>query len=271
MGLGQDALARQSSASPGPDLPTAPQLTIVPRRPARRNRAVTILKVPRFWPSLQLGRSSSKAGDPLMASKMSPAVGLDAFGSESTPAAAVVAAPAAPSRYAADVWLPVALKWFAVILLSAGIAVAAVFGYQRRIARTTGATGSVTVETAPVGLAVTMDGKLLGNTPLTTVLTPGAYKLQVGTVPNVRIINVNVTAGSSNRSTCRIRQPGADRQLERWRAASADRAHSPSRARRWTAARSIAGGARQSRAGRSSDRGPHQRWRRQACGVDPAS
>ena len=70
-----------------------------------------------------------------MASKMSPAVGLDAFGSEATPAVAVAAGtPAAPSRYAADVWLPVALKWFAVILLSAGIAVAGVFGYQRRMA-----------------------------------------------------------------------------------------------------------------------------------------
>ena len=87
MGLGRDALARQSFASPGPDLPTTPpRLAIVRRRPVRRNRPVTILKVPRFWPWLQLGPTSSKAGDPLMASKMSPAVGLDAFGSEATPA-----------------------------------------------------------------------------------------------------------------------------------------------------------------------------------------
>jgi len=158
---------------------------------------VAILKVPRFWPWLQLGPTSSKAGDQLMASKMSPAVGLDAFGSEATPAVAVAAGTsAAPSRYAADVWLPVALKWFAVILLSAGIAVAAVFGYQRRIARTA-PTGSVTVETAPVGLAVSMGGKSLGITPLTTVLAPGAYELQVGTAPNLRTIKVNVTAGTS--------------------------------------------------------------------------
>jgi hypothetical protein len=71
-----------------------------------------------------------------------------------------------------------------------------VFGYQRRMARTA-ATGSVTVETAPVGLAVTMGGKSLGKTPVTTSLAPGAYELQVGSAPNVRIIKVNVTAGTS--------------------------------------------------------------------------
>ena len=98
---------------------------------------------------------------------------------EATPAVAVAAGtPAAPSRYAADVWLPVALKWFAVILLSAGIAVAAVFGYQRRMARTA-ATGSVTVETSPVGLDVSLGGKSLGKTPLTTSLAPGAYDVQL--------------------------------------------------------------------------------------------
>ena len=124
------------------------------------------------------------------------AVGLDDLVPKRPPAVAVAAGtPAAPSRYAADVWLPVALKWFAVILLSAGIAVAAVFGYQRRMARTA-ATGSVTVETAPVGLPVSMGGKSLGITPLTTVLAPGAYELQVGTAPNLRTIKVNVTAGT---------------------------------------------------------------------------
>lgn len=198
MGLGQDALARRSVASPGTDLPTAPRLAIVRRRPIRRNRPVAIVKVPRLWPWLQPGPISPKAGDPLMASKMPPAVGLDAFGSEVSPSksVAVATSPGAP-LLAAAVWVPIAAKWLAVILLSAGIAVAAVFGYQRRMARTAAAVGSVTVETAPVGLPVTMAGKSLGNTPLTTSLAPGAYELQVGSAPNVRTIKVNVTAGTS--------------------------------------------------------------------------
>ena len=142
-----------------------------------------------------------------MASKMPPAIGLDAFGSETSPATVVVpAAPALPKARdavrewgpsAVGEWVPSVFKWMAVVLLSASVAVAAVFGYQRWIARTSAAPGSVTVETTPAGLPVSLGGKALGNTPLTTSLAPGTYDLQVGSGPNVRIMKVNVTAGAS--------------------------------------------------------------------------
>src|SRR4051812_3284551 len=141
MGLGQDALARRSLAPPRPDLPNPPRLALV-RRPVRSHRPVTILKVPRFWSWFQPGRISSKAGDPLMATKLPPAIGLEAFGSEASPIRPVAAAPAAATASEAGKWIPVAAKWLAVIVLSAGIAVAAMFGYQRRMARAA-STGSV--------------------------------------------------------------------------------------------------------------------------------
>jgi hypothetical protein len=84
----------------------------------------------------------------------------------------------------------------AVVILSAGLAVAGVFVYQRRFVRPAN-TGSVTVETSPVGLEVTNGGKSLGKTPLTTALAPGSYELQIGSAPNVRTIKITVTAGSS--------------------------------------------------------------------------
>jgi hypothetical protein len=87
-------------------------------------------------------------------------------------------------------------KWAAVVLLSAGLAIAGLIGYQRRFPRVP-ATGNVTIETTPAGLDVVVAGKSLGKTPLTTSLAPGAYDVQVGTAPEVRTLKVNVTAGTS--------------------------------------------------------------------------
>jgi len=160
---------------------------------------VTILKVPRLWPALLIGRVATVAQATRPAH--APADALDAFGSESdpTPAPKVRIAPPPPSPrtpFETPKWLPIAAKWTAVVLASAAIAVAGVFLYQKRFAVAT-TSGTVTVETSPSGLEVTLAGKSLGKTPLTTTLAAGAYELQVGSEPNVRTVKVNISAGSS--------------------------------------------------------------------------
>ena len=161
---------------------------------------MTILKVPRLWPALQFGRVATVA-QAATAPAHAPADGLDSFGSESdpTPAPKVRIAPPPPSPRTpikTPKWLPIAAKWTAVVLASAAIAVAGVFLYQKRFAVAT-TTGTVTVETSPSGLDVTLAGKSIGKTPLTTTLAAGAYELQVGSETNVRTLKVNVSAGSS--------------------------------------------------------------------------
>jgi hypothetical protein len=160
---------------------------------------VTILKVPRLWPALLIGRVATVAQATRPAH--APADALDAFGSESdpTPAPKVRIAPPPPSPrtpFETPKWLPIAAKWTAVVLASAAIAVASVFLYQKRFALAT-TSGTVTVETSPSGLEVTLGGKSLGKTPLTTTLAAGAYELQVGSEPTVRTVKVNISAGSS--------------------------------------------------------------------------
>jgi PEGA domain-containing protein len=168
---------------------------------------VTILRIPRLWPALQVGRLSPAA--PALASTATAAApaspdGLDAFGSESDPVPAVpkvrVAPPPPPPRPKRSVqipkWLPVAAKWAAVIVLSAATAIGSVFLYQKRFARAA-TTGTVTINTTPSGLDVVLAGKSLGKTPLTTTLAAGSYDMQVGAAPNTRAVKVNVIAGSS--------------------------------------------------------------------------
>jgi eukaryotic-like serine/threonine-protein kinase len=161
---------------------------------------VTILKVPRLWLAFQVGRAATVARA-AAAPAHAPADGLDAFGSESEPKPApkVRIAPPPPSPRTPikmPKWLPTAALWTAVIVATAAVAVAGVFLYQKRFA-VTATSGTVTVETTPPGLEVTLAGKSLGKTPLTTTMAAGAYELQVGSQPNVRTVKVNVSAGSS--------------------------------------------------------------------------
>jgi PEGA domain-containing protein len=161
---------------------------------------VTILKVPRLWPVFQLGRVATVA-QAAAAPAHAPADGLDSFGSESEPKPVpkVRLAPPPPSPRTPikmPKWLPMAAKWTAVIVASAAFAVAGVFLYQKRFV-VNATSGTVTVETTPSGLEVTLAGKSLGKTPLTTTMAAGAYELQVGSQPHVRTVKVNVSAGSS--------------------------------------------------------------------------
>jgi hypothetical protein len=166
---------------------------------------VTILRIPRLWPALLAGRMSPTA--PALASRATaPADGLDAFGSEADPPAAVpkvrVATPL-PSQprqpkqpFTVPKWVPVTAKWSAVIVLTASTAIAGVFIYQKRFAPAA-TTGSVTLDTTPSGLEVVLAGKTLGKTPLTTTLAAGSYEMQVGAAPNARTVKVNVAAGTA--------------------------------------------------------------------------
>lgn len=161
---------------------------------------MTILKVPRLWPAMQVGRVATVA-QAAAAPAHAPADGLDSFGSESepkpVPKVRIAPPPSSPrTPFKMPKWLPTAAKWTAVIVVTAAVAVTGVFLYQKRfVAAST--SGTVTVETAPSGLDVTLAGKSLGKTPLTTTLAVGAYELQVGSQPNVRTVRVNVSAGSS--------------------------------------------------------------------------
>ena len=165
---------------------------------------MTILRIPRLWPALQVGRMSSAAAPVLASSAAAPAEGLDAFGSESEPASNIpkvrVAPPPPPPQpkrpRTMPKWLPVAAKWTAVVVLTAAVAIAGVFLYQKRFARAA-TTGTVTLDTTPSGLDVVLAGKSLGKTPLTTTLAAGSYELQVGVAPTARTIKVTVAAGTS--------------------------------------------------------------------------
>ena len=156
------------------------------------------MKNTRFWFATQFGRPSA-AGASAGVRLGGSADGLDAFGSEADRAsdhertAAVTAAPVTVGGN--RVALAVA-KWTAVVVLTAALAVAAVFGYQRRFAPPV-TTGQVTFETTPAGLDVVIAGRALGKTPLTATLTAGAYEVQVGSPPNVRVVKLNVSAATS--------------------------------------------------------------------------
>ncbi len=178
---------------------------------------MTILKIPRLWAGLQVARVSA-AAHAIAASPAPSPEGLDAFGSEADPVAklpvthppvakppvskpSVSKSPATarsrPAPYRAALkWAPAVGKWFAVILLSAAVAIAGVFTYQRRFAKAA-TTGSVTLETTPSGLDVVLAGKSIGKTPLTTTLAAGSYEIQVGAAPNIRTVKLDVTAGTS--------------------------------------------------------------------------
>jgi len=201
MPFGGDALARRPLSPVAPEGQATPRLEVVEAHPIRSNRPVAILKIPRFWSATQFGRVSAAANVGQVASAR--AEGLDAFGSEADPiprpkSPPPAAAPPSPvvRKPVSFTWVPAAAKLSAIVLLSAGTALAGMYEYQRRFAR--GATtGSVTLETTPAGLDVVLAGKSLGKTPLTTTLAAGSYDLQVGSEPSVRTVKITVAAGSS--------------------------------------------------------------------------
>ena len=148
------------------------------------------LKLPRFWPAHPAGRASGATAR----NATNGDVGLDAFRSEvdvGTSNAAPAPAPSAKSARGSAV-----AKWTVIVLLCGGVAAAGAWGYPRRLAPAA-PTGLVTIVTDPSGLEVVIRGKSVGKTPLTTSLAPGAYDVQVGAAAAMRVVTVNVTAGTS--------------------------------------------------------------------------
>src|SRR6476469_8572226 len=91
MALSGDARARQPVSPEPPQRELMPRLELVQLRPVRRKRPVAILKIPRLWPAMPVGRMPAAAtARPLRSAE---AEGLDAFGSEAEPAVEPVAAP----------------------------------------------------------------------------------------------------------------------------------------------------------------------------------
>jgi hypothetical protein len=189
MRLGRQGVARQPVSPPAPRAVPPPKLELVTHREVRRKRPVAILKVPRFW--------SASGRAPAAAEAFGPAKGLDAFPSESAPIVPIqVDAPNSPAPARPGFNWASAAKTTAVILVTAALAVAGVFGVQSRLRRTA-TTGTVTIETNPAGLDLSVDGKPLGKTPLTTVLASGSHDLQVGTIGDVRNFKIDVSAGTA--------------------------------------------------------------------------
>src|SRR3954464_11160034 len=99
MAISGDARARQLVSPEPPQRESMPRLELVQLRPVRRKRPVAILKIPRLWPAMPVGRMPAAATARTLRSD--EAEGLDAFGSESEPPSRLVAAAAPPAPAAA--------------------------------------------------------------------------------------------------------------------------------------------------------------------------
>ena len=178
------------------------EAAVGPEPAGRQQEPVAIIRVPRLWPGA--ARAAATSNGPAVVLTDALADGLDAFGSEVAhegptlvPDPAPAAVPGQPDWSVPRDWTGVvaALKWVGVILFSAGIAAAAVWEYQRRIA--VSQTGSVTIQTTPPGREVFVDGRSLGLTPVTVALAPASYAFQVGSGAERRDLAVDVPAGGS--------------------------------------------------------------------------
>ena len=126
--------------------------------------------------------------------------GLSAFDSETAPRPALVHArdvvtlpkpvAVAPARGGS------AVMWVAAILATAAAAAAGTWGYQRFAATTEPA--SLTLQTTPPGLQVTIGGKQMGLTPLTVSLPAGEYPVTLARPDgSERSLAVTLVAGAS--------------------------------------------------------------------------
>jgi hypothetical protein len=161
---------------------------------------VAIIRIARLWP----GAERAAAPAPAVVVDVDPIKdSLDAFGSETAGFSSGPAAPSAPAVYRSPgepgarfdrTSGAAALKWLAVVVLSAGVAGAGVWQYYRVAAP---ATGSLTIQTTPAGLEVGIDGRPSGVTPLTVALAPASYSIQIGNGAQRRDLTVSVSAGTS--------------------------------------------------------------------------
>jgi hypothetical protein len=122
------------------------------------------------------------------ASPKNPKDGLDAFAAETVPLAKAVEW---SRRQARQLIIGSAI---AAVGIAAGAS--ATVAYQRWFARTA-RLASLTIETLPSGLGVSIDGTSRGRTPLTLTLPPRAYEAVVGSGNDQRIVKATLAAGAA--------------------------------------------------------------------------
>jgi PEGA domain len=194
---------RDAEEAPGPGR-TGALLARVRESVRRLEQPVAIIRVARVWPRFrpkpETGAGSLALPLPAVVHADLMADSLDAFRSEadSVPGMAVPlqqSTPSAEKEAGGRSGTNTTLKSIAVVALSATIAAAGVWEFNRRTARS--AIGSLTIHTTPAGLEVAVDGRPAGSTPITLALAPGSYAIRVGDGIQRRDLAINVTAGSS--------------------------------------------------------------------------
>lgn len=143
-----------------------------------------------------LKREPAHNGGAAMAQAL-PSDGLEAFGSEFPVGGDAGHAAGQPSASGPRRSIP--LRWRRIgLLVATPLIVSAAGGatlvYRLRPAQP--AMGALRVETVP-SVAVTLDGKAVGRTPLALSLAPGTYSLRLGDAPGARTEQVSVVAGTS--------------------------------------------------------------------------
>jgi hypothetical protein len=167
---------------------------------------VAIIRIARLWPGAERAAVAAVMPGPTTVDIDPLRDGLEAFGSEAAvvpiapaplPGPVAVARPAPEPVSAPRDWsaLRAGLRWIAIVALGFATAAAGAWIYRQRMAAPS--TGSLTIQTNPAGLAIALDGKAAGVTPLTLTLPPASYAVQVGDGSQRRDLAVTIVAGSS--------------------------------------------------------------------------
>jgi hypothetical protein len=158
---------------------------------------VAVIRVSKFWPS-------SRAAT---ATVVMPQLedGLDAFGSEDAVAAQPLTDPPTPAGDSTPRTVAAhrafsntaarAATWVLIASLTAGVASAGVWLYQRQADQH--AIGTLTIQTSTPGADVFIAGKLAGKTPLTTTLAAGSYDVRLAADGQSRDFSVALANGTS--------------------------------------------------------------------------
>ena len=206
----QQALVRQEPVDESLD---APEIASAGSDPSPRSRSlrrqeqpVAIIRIARLWPGAERAAAAAAMSGPKTVDIDPLKDSLEAFGTEAAVAPTAAKPLSGPVAVVRPMPAPVAaprdwstvrtgVRWIAIVALGFATAAAGVWIYRQR----TGAlwTGSLTIQTNPVGMAIAIDGKAAGVTPLTVTLPPASYAVQVGDGPQRRDLTVNIVAGSS--------------------------------------------------------------------------
>lgn len=115
---------------------------------------------------------------------------LAAFSNET-----VVAAPAPPRVTKNRARRPSSSAWLIVLGVALAVSSVAAVALRKLPAAPAPQVGSVSVETVPAGVAVTVDGRAEGRTPVRLSLVPGLHQMTLVNDHNQRTIPLNVVAG----------------------------------------------------------------------------